>query len=65
MCLNCISQDLFRDTTHDHIWRAKIFMFGLFGHIWHICAQTEREEKAILVSEGGPFLTLGSGTSIA
>ena len=38
--LNCILQDLFRDTPHDHILRAQICtqicIFGIFGHIWHI-----------------------------
>ena len=38
--LNCILQDLFRDTPLDHILRAQICtqicIFGIFGHIWHI-----------------------------
>ena len=34
-CLNCISQDFFRDTPLDHIWRAQIrawnTIFGIYG----------------------------------
>ena len=41
--LNCILQDLFRDTPLDHILRAQICtqicIFGIFGHIWHIWAR--------------------------
>ena len=41
--LNCILQDLFRDTPLDLIWRAQICtqicIFGIFGHIWHIWAR--------------------------
>ena len=36
--LNCILQDLSRDTPLDHIARAQICIqiciFGIFGHIW-------------------------------
>ena len=27
------------DTPLDHIWRAQICIFGIFGHIWHIWAR--------------------------
>ena len=29
--LNCVLQDLFRDTLLDYIWRAQICIFGIFG----------------------------------
>ena len=38
MRLNCILQDLFRDTPLDHIWpaqiRAQVCIFRIFGHNW-------------------------------
>ena len=37
--LNCILQDLFRDTPLDHILRAQICIFGIFGHIRLIWAR--------------------------
>ena len=60
--LNCILQDLFRDTPLDHILRAQICtqicIFGIFGHIWHIWVPNNAHFFLILLFSSFSYLYL-------